>query len=143
MADKHGSTDHYVSLNPSAKEVRRSLRAADKVLKREIRAKLKNEVGQLVAVEAQSLARSHGLEKSGRLIRMTRPSATQTSVRVRSSAKKKSKKYPSGYNYPKRFEFEAGGRKAFLRPALNNKKEEVLARFKEVLETVAQEFAKN
>jgi hypothetical protein len=90
---------------------RAGLRGASKTMKREIEDEMKA-IGTIVSDEAQSVAASKGLKRSGNLISMIRPMAGTMQVSVRASAKRKSPKYPQGYNYPKVYEY--GGRLATM-----------------------------
>jgi hypothetical protein len=111
----------------------------DKTARKEFRAKLRD-VAKIVVREAQSQAESRGLHKSGELVRKIKPSITARSIAIRAAASKKSRKYPGGFNYPRRYEFEKGGARAFLRPALEAKQEEVVKKFDEIFDELAKEW---
>ena len=93
------------------------------------------QVGELVAEEARSVAGEVGLAPPGRSGRGTgalaariRPLVTGRSVFVRELASRQ------GYSYPALYEFQRG--RPFLYPALERKQEEVLARFDLALSAV-------
>jgi len=123
------------------KELKRNLKAEDKIVKQGIKERLKP-VGEIVAVEARSRAESLGLRKSGKMIVSIKSRATTSQASVVVSAKKKSQKYPKGYNYAKRNEFDPRRRKAFLYPALAAKKEAAVAEMRKILDEVGREFVK-
>jgi hypothetical protein len=124
------------------KETRSAIRRSSRLVKKEINTRLRA-VGDILAVEAQGLARSRGLEKSGKLVRLIKPRARSMSVAVVANAKRVSPKYPKGYNYPKRLEYENGGARQFMRPALASKKQEVVSKLAEVLDEISREFGSN
>lgn len=103
----------------------------DKAQKKEMRDKLKS-VGKIVADEAKSQAQARGLVKTGKLVRQIRPQVRTRAVVVEATALKRSAAYPSGYPYPKRYEYEKGGARAFMKPALEEKQGEVIDRFEEI-----------
>lgn len=109
----------------------------DKATKKEMRDKLKS-VGKIVADEAKSRAQARGLVKSGKLIRQIRPQVRTRAVVVEATALKRSPAYPSGYNYPKRYEYEKDGARAFMRPALEAKQSEVIDRFEEIFDELSR-----
>lgn len=118
----------------------RVLKQMDATTRRQVRAKLRS-AGKIVADEAKSLASSKMTPRSGELVRKIRVSVTQRSVAVVAGALKRSPKYPGGYNYPKRHEFAKGGARAFMLPALEEKQEEVVQRFEEILDELEREWA--
>ena len=82
-----------------------------KQLRKDLQAELKDIAGH-VADEAQSVAEREGLRDSGKLIRSIKPSVRGSTAYVRATATNR------GFNYPRRHEFENGGVRAFLHPAL-------------------------
>lgn len=118
-----------------------TLRQLDKAARRGVRARLR-EVGRMVATEAKAQAEARGLRKSGELIRRIRPRVGTRSVQVIAAAMRRSPAYPAGYNYPRRHEYGQGGRRAFLRPALAEKREEAVAEFGRLLDDLRREWAK-
>lgn len=84
------------------------------------------EAANVVASEA----RRRAPRASGRMVRSIKAEATavrvlnHASARVEVSARRVSRKYPSGYNYPRRIEF---AHRPFLRPALAAKVRQVTA----------------
>lgn len=115
------------------RELRRDLGRIDKTLSKGVAAGIKD-AASIVAQEAQSLA---PVGRTGRLKASIRPRVSGARGFVVANAKKKSPKYPSGYNYPRRIEFDKGGRQAFLRPALDNNREEVVKRLEQLLDDIA------
>lgn len=123
------------------RELDRAFGRASKELRRELRGELR-QVGRIVADEARQVAARKGLRKTGRLIKSIRPSVKGAGVFVRAGAVTRSAKYPSGFNYPRRLEFEGGGRRAFLRPALASKQQQVVEQMERVLDRVADGFGR-
>ena len=123
------------------RDLMRALKEMDKTTRKQVRAKLRD-VGKIVADEAKSIAASKMTPRSGDLIRQIRPSVTQRSAKVVAGALKRSAKYPGGYNYPKRHEYEKGGARAFMGPALEAKQEEVVRRFEEIFDELESEWSK-
>lgn len=120
-------------------ELRRALRRIDPVLTDGLRAGLKD-AGKIVADEGERRApRSH--QARGRHMADTiRVRVSGVKVRVVVNAKRRSPAYPAGFNYPGRIEFEGGGRRAFLQPALEAKHDQVVERLGQVLDDVADTF---
>lgn len=115
------------------KELDRAFGRMSKDLRKELRAELRD-VGRIVSTEAQQIARAKGLERSGLLIRRIRPTVKGGSVFIRAGAKA-----ADGFNYPRRYEFQAGGRQAFMKPALERKTEAVVDGIDKVLGRLAGE----
>lgn len=122
------------------RDLMRTLKQMDTTTRRQVRAKLRS-VGTIVADGARSIAGSKMTPRSGELVRKIRVSVTQRSVAVVARALKRSPKYPGGYNYPKRHEFANGGARAFMLPALEEKQEEVVQRFEDILDELEREWA--
>ncbi len=118
------------------KELVKAIRKMEPVLRKEMRVKLRA-AGQVVSDEAKAEARRQGLYDTGKLVRSIRIALRARSVRVVVGAKRKSWKFPKGYNYPKRYEYGQGGKRAFLRPALAAKQEEAVQKFAEILDELA------
>jgi len=123
------------------KELKRNLKNEDKIIKQGIKARIKT-VGEIVAVKARSNAEALRLRKSGKMIASIKARSTLVKASVVVSAKKKSKKYPAGYNYAKRNEFDPKRKKAFLYPAFAAKKDEAVAEMAKILDEVGAEFSK-
>lgn len=115
------------------KELDKALGKADKKLRKELRNRFKGVAG-VVATEARSVAESKGLRKSGDLIRGIRPFSTGARTGVRSSATH------AGYNYPQRLEYDEGGLRATLGPALEAKGDEVFQAAEGLIDDIADEF---
>lgn len=120
------------------RELQAALRRADRELPKLVRRTLRS-AARIVADDAKVRApkRSHRLERS------IRPFARGNVAGVRVSARKVSRKYPQGYNYPPRIEFggrtggEAAGPRAFLHPAFLAKRGEVIEKLEGVLDDLA------
>ncbi len=110
-----------------------AIRRLEPTLRKGMQAKLRS-VGQIVADEAKATARRKGLYDTGKLVRSIRPKVATQSVAIVAGAMRRSRKYPQGYNYPKRYEYGEGGARAFMRPALEAKQEEVTKRFLEIFD---------
>jgi len=114
-------------------DFRRDLRRIDPELAKGVREGLKD-AAQIVAYEAQRRAP----RRTGRLVASVRAFASGNRAGVRVTARKVSRAYPGGYPYPRRIEYEAGGRGAFVAPALAAKQVEVTRRLGYVLDDVAE-----
>lgn len=115
------------------KELDKALGKADKRLRKELRARFKDVAG-IVATEAKDVAESKGLRKSGDLIKGIRPFSTGARTGVRSSATH------GGFNYPQRLEYEQGGLRATLGPALDAKADDVFDAAEGLIDDIADEF---
>lgn len=115
------------------KELDKALGKADKRLRKELRTRFKDVAG-IVATEAQDVAESKGLRKSGDLIKGIRPFSTGARTGVRSSATH------GGFNYPQRLEYEQGGLRATLGPALDAKADDVFDAAEGLIDDIADEF---
>ena len=121
------------------RDLMRALRHMDKAARTEIRDKLRS-VGQIVADEAKSIAKEKMAMRTGALLRSIRVRVLQRGVFVVAAAKRRSKSWPAGYNYPKRLEYAQNKRFAFLRPALEAKQEEAIEKMNEVLDEIEREW---
>lgn len=115
------------------KELDKALGKADKRLRKELRNRFKDVAG-IVATEAKSVAESKGLRKSGDLIKGIRPFSTGARTGVRSSATH------GGFNYPQRLEYEQGGLRATLGPALDAKADDVFEAAEGLIDDITDEF---
>lgn len=113
------------------KQLRAALRRMAPELNKGVRTALK-ESAEIVAVAT----RERAPVRSGKLKGSVRSFASGNRAGVRVNAMKVSRHYPQGYPYPKRIEFEGGGVRAFVRPAFDEKKEEVVARMGLVLDDI-------
>jgi hypothetical protein len=95
--------------------------------------------GRIVANEAKAVAGEKGLRDSGQLIARVGISVRGGSVFVRDTATRSSPRYPN-YSYPSRYEYERGGYRAFMRPALDRKREAVIQELDRVVDWVATEW---
>ncbi|MBT9134597.1 MAG: hypothetical protein DDT38_01336 [Firmicutes bacterium] len=118
------------------KELMRAIRKMEPTLRKEMRVRLKT-AGQIVSDEAKARARGQGLYATGKLVRSVRVGLRARSVDIVVGARRKSRKFPKGYNYPKRYEYGEGGKRAFLRPALAAKREEAVQEFAKILDELA------
>lgn len=117
----------------------RALKRIDRGTRLETTRRLRR-IGRVVADEAKQEAAARGLHESGQLIGRIHPRVRRGSVYVEDSARRVSKSYPAGYNYPKRYEYQQGGARAFMRPALAHAHGRVLAEFEQFLSWVESEF---
>lgn len=113
-------------------DFRRDLRRIDPELAKGVREGLRDSA-QIVAYEAQRRAPA----QTGRLRASIKGAASGDRAVVRVTARRVSKKYPSGYPYPRRIEFGRGG-EPFIGPALEAKRSEVERRMGFVLDDVAE-----
>ncbi len=114
-------------------EFRAALRRIDPELVKGVREGLKDGA-QIVATET----RRRAPQRSGRLVGSIRAFTAGTTAGVRVNARRASRKYPSGYPYPRRIEFEGGGARAFVRPALEAKRDEVVRRLGYVIDDIGE-----
>ncbi len=125
-------------------ELVRGLGRMDRGLRREMQRELRD-IGELVSREARLIAAAKGLHGGdgdphpGQLIDQIRLRLRLGVVAVVDPAKTVSRGYPSGFNYPRRFEFEAGGARAFLRPALEAESGEVERKMASMIDRLASE----
>ena len=112
---------------------RRDLRRIDPVLVKGVRVALK-ESAEIVAAEA----RRRAPVRSGATRASVRSFTSGNRAGVRVNARRRSAAYPGGYPYPKRLEFEGGGARAFVGPALEAKRREVVERMADGLDDVAR-----
>lgn len=114
-------------------ELRRSFRKMDGSLSKEYRDRIKDIAG-IVADEARSVAEKKGLHKTGKLIRSIKPGTRGTTGLVRASATR------NGYPYPAVWEYRQDGEgRPFLRPALEDKSDEVVDALGEMLDDVFED----
>jgi hypothetical protein len=116
--------------------LQRELKRTESELGAELAAELK-EAGKIVEDEAHVLIREQrlvgGERSSGRLDRLTR-----TAVRSRGVVVVRSAANRQGFPYPRLWEFARG--RAFLNPALDRKRDAVLARVERMLDRLADRF---
>jgi len=144
MAQQFKGSVHVENLDVLVKAFGR----VDKNLKRQLQARLRG-IGKIVADEAKGIAEFHRLRGEedydrhrGSLITQIRPSVRGSSVFIRDSARTKSAAYPAGYNYPARFEFESKGAKAFMRPALQGRRGDIVREFEKLEDWIASEWGR-
>ena len=97
--------------------------------------------GRIVANEAKAVAGEKGLRDSGQLIARVGISVRGGSVFVRDTATRSSARYPN-YSYPSRYEYERGGYRAFMRPALDRKREAVIQELDRVVDWVETDWGR-
>lgn len=112
---------------------RRDLKRIDPALVKGVRVALK-EAAEVVAVETRRRAPARSGATRGSVRAFT--SGNRAGVRV--NARRVSQRYPGGYPYPRRLEFENGGARAFVGPALEAKRREVIDRLEGGLDDVAR-----
>lgn len=132
-------SDYQIVRFSGLKELDRALGKADKDLRTILRDDLK-EVAEIVAVEAQRIAREKGLIRSGDMIRKIQPFSLLKGTGVRSTSVHR------GFRYPRRLEFEGRGGNAYgpdasLLPALDNKQAEVFAKAELLLDRLMVDLA--
>lgn len=97
--------------------------------------------GQIVVAEIQRRAPF----KTGLTRNRTSARVRETEVRISNTAKSKpTAKYPRGYRYPKRLEFDAAtykGRYRFFYPGFEAKKAEAVRELDKILEDVGRGFS--
>lgn len=116
------------------RELRRDLRKIDKTLWKGVAEGIKD-AAQIVAREAEKRA---PVGRTGLLKSKIRPRIKGDTGLVVALARRKSKKYPKGYPYAKRIEYQDGGVRGFLRPALIAKQADVERRLSYVLDDIAE-----
>lgn len=116
-------------------DFRRDLRRINPALAKGVRVGLKD-AAQIVAYEAQRRAPV----ASGAMKASVKAFASGNRAGVRVNARRVSAKYPSGYRYPRRIEFGKGGARAFVGPALEAKRPDVMRRLGYVIDDVAEIF---
>lgn len=161
-----GGADSFVSFTydrQQFKALKTALRNSGPAMRRSVRARLKK-AGEIVRDEIKSRTpvrgggrkatrrvsgRSGGREYKqtrtpGLLKRSTRIRMGTLSVAVYNNAKAASRKWPAGYRYGKRIEFDPDydGRYAFFYPGWEAKKSQASEEFKKVLDDVAKEFGR-
>ena len=113
-------------------ELRRSFRKMEGDAPKEYRERIKSIAG-IVADEAKTIAERKGLEDTGKLIRSIKPGTRGTTGLVRASAKR------SGYPYPAVWEYRQDGKgRPFLRPALEDKADDVIDELGSMLDDLAE-----
>lgn len=106
----------------------------DKSLLAGVREGIKD-AAQLVAREAQRRA-PRG--RTSRLVASIKPRVRGDVGLVVATASKRSPRYPAGFRYPRRIEFEDGGRQAFMAPALEAKRGAVERRLEHLLDDISE-----
>lgn len=149
--DRSGQAGYTVEI-PDMKNLANAIRGAGPVVRREVRRQLKA-AGEIVAVEIRGRTPTGSKSWRGhspgslRSKTLVRPGAT--SVRIVNTALSKSKRFPRGYRYGKRLEFDpafgydgsvGSSRYAFFYPGLEAKKGEAVARVAQVLEVAGRQF---
>ena len=134
MADK--STVQVAGL----KELLRAFAIMYPELRKELSAGLR-EISRQVAYDAVQYAEQAGFAPPGRsgrgtgkLIGSIRSGATMTKGYVKDTAENQ------GYYYPRRYEYEAQGARAFLHPAIDNNRDKITASLAAVVEHVIARF---
>jgi hypothetical protein len=107
------------------RELQRAFRRIDEKVATEMRHELLA-IAEMVAETARQYAVGRGLvddehaPPGGGLVDAIKPRALGAAAMVADSARRVSAKYPGGYNYPARYEFENGGARSFMRPAVDH-----------------------
>lgn len=114
------------------RETTAALGRLDPELRKGMRKELRG-IGRLVSDEARSIA--GGFAQTGDTRRGVKPTVRGTTAIVRSTASHR------GFNYPRRLEFETGGRgRPHLAPALDRKRGQVVERIEELVDRVIDSF---
>ena len=127
---------------PGAKALSAAIRGAEKDVKKIVNKRLQV-AGRVIVAEIASRTPV----RSGKLQKATsaRGSGAQMPVAIRNTAKSKpTARYPKGYRYGKRLEFDASykGRYRFFYPGFEAKRAEALTEIRKVLDDVAREIMK-
>jgi hypothetical protein len=117
------------------RELQRALRKADRDLLTGLRSKLRG-VAAITATEARALAAAKTQRGTGDLIRGIKPFVVAGGTGVRSSA------IHRGFAYPRRLEFEHGGRRASLYPAYQRTLPAVLAAGESMMSEIERDLAR-
>lgn len=112
-------------------ELRRDFGRISKALQDDLRDELKKAAG-IVSDEAIDIADRKGLRDTGKLIKSIRPGTSGAKAVIRANAKRK------GYTYGAVYEFGRGGKRAFLRPALDAKSDAVVDALGDLLDNLAE-----
>jgi hypothetical protein len=120
------------------RELLRSLDTMHDITPREVKDELVK-IGKIVADRAEHYAIGERLVDSHQLIDSFKVSASAGTgtVAVRNTARRASKRYPSGYRYPARYEFENGGARSFMRPAVQRTERETERRMGALVDRLA------
>lgn len=136
MAQQFKGTVHVDGVNPLVRGFGRVNKGLRRQLQKELRV-----VGRRVADVAKAEAEAKQLRGTepwdphqGQLIARIAPSVRGGSVFIRDTAK------TGSYNYPARLEFENHGARAFLRPALDKNREEVVVSMERLVDWIASEW---
>ena len=116
-------------------DLRRDFGRLSKALQDDFRDEIKA-VADIVAVESRAIAKRKGLHDTGRLIRSIKPGTSGAVGVVRANAARK------GYRYGAVYEFGRGGKRAFLRPALESKRDEVVEAFGDLLDDMHERIGR-
>ncbi len=108
----------------------------------EIRAALKD-CAEIVAMDARQRAPRSAVPRGGHMADTIKAATSGPRAVVRVDRKRVSPKYPGGYAYPRRLEFEGGGVRAFIGPALQAKRGEVADRFGVMLDHLASTYGED
>jgi len=118
---------------PGLRDLNRALKTHEKGVRKEIREKFKG-VGEIIARQARINARRTFTSRSGDLEKKISPRSLARGVAVVAFARH------DGYNYPGRLEFDKGGARAFLFPALDQVADEAARVLSEVLNWLDKEW---
>lgn len=93
-------------------------------------------VANIVAVESRAIAERRGLRDSGRLIRSIKAGTSGAVGVVRANATRK------GFRYGAVYEFGRRGKRAFMHPALESKRDEVVDAFGDLLDSLHEKVGR-
>ncbi len=138
--------DISLALDPmQVKALKRAISSSDAASRRELRAVTKD-AGEIVQKEIRSRTPVYSggrskYHKPGQLLKATKLKVGRLSVEIYNDAKAVSRKYPGGYRYGKRIEFDPSyGDFAFFYPGWDAAKERAREAFDKVLKTAYDTF---
>lgn len=105
----------------------------------EIREALRD-CAEIVASAARERAPRSAVPRGPHMADTIKATTSGPSAVVRVDRRRVSRGYPAGYPYPRRLEYEAGGARAFLGPALNDNRERVFDRVGVMLDHLAETY---
>lgn len=119
---------HLKAASDDAREVGRDFRDAYK------------KAADVVAQDAKRIAIANGLVDSGKLVRSIKARATQKAGEVQATAKgNPSRKEPSGFRYPRLYEFADGYKRPYARPAAFKNRAKVVEVFQQQVEEILRD----
>ncbi len=96
------------------------------------------ELGRQFAV-GEGLVDDEHAPPGGGLADRIKPRASGSRVLVVDTARRSSPRYPGGYSYPARYEFESGGARSFFRPAVKVESSQTAYRLQQLFARIERE----